>query len=85
MHVGRHKQTDRTVDTRPTGRYSLPMKRTTPKLQDRLLDATEAVVARQGIGNLTLDAVAAEARMSKALVNASGTMVTEPESVAGRS
>ena len=30
-----------------------------------LLDATEAVVARQGIANLTLAAVAAEARMSK--------------------
>jgi AcrR family transcriptional regulator len=60
-----HKQTDRTVDTRPTGRYSSPMKMTTPKLQDMLLDATEAVVARQGIANLTLDAVAAEARMSK--------------------
>jgi AcrR family transcriptional regulator len=41
------------------------MKRTTLKLQNTLLDATEAVVARQGIANLTLDAVAAEARMSK--------------------
>ena len=41
------------------------MKQTTPKLQDTLLDATEAVVARQGIANLTLDAVAAESRMSK--------------------
>jgi AcrR family transcriptional regulator len=60
-----HEPTDRTVDTRPTRRYSSPMKQTTPKLQDRLLDATEAVVARQGIAKLTLDAVAAEARMSK--------------------
>jgi AcrR family transcriptional regulator len=34
-------------------------------LQDRLLDAAEAVVARQGIANLTLDAVAAESHMSK--------------------
>ncbi len=34
-------------------------------LQDRLLDAAEAVVARQGIANLTLDAVAAEAGVSK--------------------
>ncbi len=59
------KPTGRTVDTRPAGRYSSHMKQTTPKLQDRLLDATEAVVARQGIANLTLDAVAAEARMSK--------------------
>jgi AcrR family transcriptional regulator len=57
--------TGRTVDTRPAGRYSSPMKQTTPKLQDTLLDATEAVVARQGIANLTLDAVAAESRMSK--------------------
>jgi AcrR family transcriptional regulator len=34
-------------------------------LQDKLLDAAEAVVVRQGIANLTLDAVAAEAGMSK--------------------
>jgi AcrR family transcriptional regulator len=34
-------------------------------LQDRLLDAAEAVVVRQGIANLTLDAVAAEAGISK--------------------
>jgi AcrR family transcriptional regulator len=34
-------------------------------LRERLLDAAEAVVVRQGIANLTLDAVAAEARMSK--------------------
>src|SRR5262245_31273340 len=34
-------------------------------LRDRLLDAAEAVVVRQGIGNLTLEAVAAEAGMSK--------------------
>jgi AcrR family transcriptional regulator len=32
---------------------------------DTLLDAAEAVIARQGIGSLTLDAVAAEARVSK--------------------
>lgn len=36
-----------------------------PTLRDRILDAAEAVVVRQGIANLTLDAVAAEARMSK--------------------
>lgn len=64
-HAEGNVPTDRTVDTRPTGRYPLPMKQTTSKLQDTLLDATEAVVARQGIANLTLDAVAAEARMSK--------------------
>jgi AcrR family transcriptional regulator len=34
-------------------------------LRDTLLDAAEAVVVRQGIGNLTLDAVAAQAGMSK--------------------
>lgn len=65
VHAGGHEPTGRTVDTRPAGRYSSSMKQTTPKLQDTLLDATEAVVARQGIANLTLDAVAAEARMSK--------------------
>jgi hypothetical protein len=34
-------------------------------LLDRVLDAAEAVVVRQGIGNLTLEAVAAEAKISK--------------------
>ena len=34
-------------------------------MQDRLLDAAEAVVVRQGIASLTLDAVATEAHMSK--------------------
>jgi AcrR family transcriptional regulator len=34
-------------------------------LRDTLLDAAEAVVVRQGIGNLTLEAVAAKAGMSK--------------------
>jgi AcrR family transcriptional regulator len=33
--------------------------------RDRVLDAAEAVVVRQGIANLTLEAVAAGARMSK--------------------
>jgi len=37
----------------------------TVQLPDALLDAAEAVVARQGIANLTLDAVAAEVGMSK--------------------
>jgi len=64
-HAKGDNPTDRTVDTRPTGRYSSLMERTTSKIQDMILDATEAVVARQGIANLTLDAVAAEARMSK--------------------
>jgi AcrR family transcriptional regulator len=35
------------------------------ELKDKLLDAAEAVVVREGIGNLTLDAVALEAGMSK--------------------
>jgi AcrR family transcriptional regulator len=34
-------------------------------LLDRVLDAAEAVVVRQGIANLTLEAVAAEAGISK--------------------
>lgn len=37
----------------------------TTSLTDRVLDAAEAVVVRQGIANLTLDAVAAEAGISK--------------------
>lgn len=34
-------------------------------MRDRVLDAAEAVVVRQGIANLTLEAVAADAGMSK--------------------
>ncbi len=34
-------------------------------LLDRILDAAEAVVVRQGIANLTLDAVASDAKISK--------------------
>ncbi len=41
------------------------MTQTGGSLRDRLLDAAEVVVARQGFANLTLDAVAAEAGMSK--------------------
>jgi AcrR family transcriptional regulator len=41
------------------------MKKEKPDLIHNLLDAAEAVVARQGIANLTLDAVALEAGMSK--------------------
>jgi len=33
--------------------------------RDKMLDAAEAVIARQGIANVTLDAVASEAGMSK--------------------
>jgi len=36
-----------------------------PTPVNRMLDAAEAVVVRQGIANLTLEAVAAEARISK--------------------
>jgi AcrR family transcriptional regulator len=41
------------------------MEPTKPNLRDPLLDAAEAVIVRQGIASLTLDAVAAEAGMSK--------------------
>ncbi len=41
------------------------MKRTDTGVRDALLNAAEAVVARQGVANLTFDAVAAEAGMSK--------------------
>jgi AcrR family transcriptional regulator len=41
------------------------MKRTSASVRDGLLDAAEAVVAREGITRLTLDAVAAEIGMSK--------------------
>ena len=41
------------------------MERISSTLRDKLLDAAEVVVARQGIANLTLDAVAAQAGLSK--------------------
>lgn len=41
------------------------MERGSGTVCDKLLNAAEAVVARQGIANLTLDAVAAEAGVSK--------------------
>src|SRR5262249_36625617 len=41
------------------------MDQNTVALRDRMLDAAEAVVVRQGIANLTLEAVAAQAKMSK--------------------
>jgi AcrR family transcriptional regulator len=41
------------------------MKRTETSLVGVVLDAAEAVVARQGVANLTLEAVAAEAGISK--------------------
>ncbi|MCB9846106.1 MAG: TetR/AcrR family transcriptional regulator [Phycisphaeraceae bacterium] len=41
------------------------MERPGPTVRDQLLDAAERVVVRQGIANLTLEAVAAEAGMSK--------------------
>ena len=44
----------------------LPVARADPiDLQKTFLDAAESVVVRQGIANLTLEAVAAEAGMSK--------------------
>lgn len=48
------------------GRVQPLMKRSRSlQLPDALLDAAEAVVAREGIASLTLDAIAAEIRMSK--------------------
>jgi AcrR family transcriptional regulator len=41
------------------------MKRTDGSLRGALLDAAEAVVARQGVANVTLESVAAEAGISK--------------------
>jgi len=38
------------------------MGRPGPETRDRVLDAAEAVVVRQGIANLTLEAVAADAK-----------------------
>lgn len=57
----------------PSGRLTLTVRTVSlgvdrpipPALKDRVLDAAEAVVVSQGIANLTLDAVAAEARLSK--------------------
>src|SRR5262245_2229795 len=56
---GRLTPTVRTVDLPRMGAEPAE----TPR--DRMLDAAEAVVVRQGIANLTLEAVAAEAGMSK--------------------
>jgi AcrR family transcriptional regulator len=50
---------------RPDGIKLCRMKRADTLLRGALLDAAEAVVARKGFANLTLDAVAAEAGMSK--------------------
>ena len=41
------------------------MKQTDTGLRGALLDAAEAVVARQGVANLTFDAVAAEAGLNQ--------------------
>jgi AcrR family transcriptional regulator len=43
----------------------MPSKTHGSSVQDRLLDAAEQVVARDGVANLTLDAVAREAGVSK--------------------
>ena len=67
MDATNSKKPSGRLDNRPSGRYflSVDMKRTDTGLRDALLDAAEAVVARQGVANLTFDAVAAEAGMSK--------------------
>lgn len=54
----------------PSGRYSALMAEVsenggTLSVRDRLLDAAEQVVARDGAGNMTLEAVAREASVSK--------------------
>jgi AcrR family transcriptional regulator len=43
----------------------MPNSATPPRFNDTLLDAAEAVIFRDGIGSFTLDAVAAEANLSK--------------------
>lgn len=50
---------------RPDGTVSAMDRESSAAPRDRMLDAAEAVVVRQGIANLTLDAVAAEAGISK--------------------
>src|SRR5262245_2150654 len=66
--LGGTQKKNRLDGCKPTGWTVslLPMiERSMSALRDRLLDAAEAVVVRQGIANLTLDAVAAEAGLSK--------------------
>lgn len=56
------------MDFIPSRRYSpSPVSRAAdqPNARDRLLDAAERVVLRDGVGSLTLDAVAKEAAVSK--------------------
>lgn len=50
---------------RPDGSIPAVDRENAQSLRDRVLDAAEAVVVRQGIANLTLEAVAAEAGISK--------------------
>jgi AcrR family transcriptional regulator len=59
-----NKPSGRLTPNRPGGIDS-PMERAHSKLLDALLNAAEKVVGRQGIANLTLDAVAAVAGISK--------------------
>jgi AcrR family transcriptional regulator len=61
-----HSKSVRTVDSnRPDGILSAMSQEAALTPKDRMLDAAEAVVVRQGIANLTLEAVAAEAGISK--------------------
>src|SRR6266404_2353237 len=54
------------LDFRPAGRFDVPMRCKGDVIEpDHLLDAAEGVVLSQGINCLTLDAVAAEAGVSK--------------------
>jgi AcrR family transcriptional regulator len=43
----------------------MPRRKPTVNTRDRILDAAEAIVYRDGVNGLTFDAVAAEARVSK--------------------
>lgn len=50
---------------RPTSRYGHDVPRTYASARDRILDAAERVLVREGLGKLSLDAVLGEAAVSK--------------------
>jgi AcrR family transcriptional regulator len=51
--------------TIPSGRYSYSMTRRPTQTRERLIEAANRVALRDGVGHLTLEAVAAEAGISK--------------------
>jgi AcrR family transcriptional regulator len=65
MQTANVKPSGRLTADRPDGIVAGLMERAKSNLRDTLLDAAEAVIVRQGIASLTLDAVAAEAGVSK--------------------